>query len=313
MASVPLISRFGAAFRGVSLTPHLGVHARNPESGFALVSVLWGSLVLALIVASVLAISRTETRLAHNRLAIVKLDAIDDAAINIAILRLVSPSPPAQPPVDGTPFVLSFAGHRVRVSVQDEIGKININMAQAPLLRRILRVAGLDPVAAHSLVDKILDWRERGFAKHLNGAEAQDYHDAGYSYGPRNGPFESVGELQLVMGITPSLFKRIAPWLTVYSQSAWVDPRFAPKGVLRALSWLKPSATASLPDQRAASRQRGEFSSAIAQQSAPVVMAGHAFTISATADSAAGIRASRSAVIRLTGSRDPAFWVYRWD
>ena len=47
--------------------------------------------------------------------------------------------------------------------------------------------------------------------KRPNGAEAPDYQAAGSKYVPTNAPFESVGELQRVLGVTPALMARIAP------------------------------------------------------------------------------------------------------
>ena len=92
------------------------------ERGFALIAVLCAAAILAVIVASVLATGRTEYRLAQHREDIAELGAIADGALNIAILRLLDPSLGAQPPVDATPFTVSFAGRQLRVTVQDEAG-----------------------------------------------------------------------------------------------------------------------------------------------------------------------------------------------
>ena len=40
-----------------------------------------------------------------------------------------------------------------------------------------------------------------------NGAEAPDYRAAGLKYGPSNAPFETVGELARVLGMTPASFR----------------------------------------------------------------------------------------------------------
>jgi general secretion pathway protein K len=268
------------------------------QRGFALVMVLWAAMILALIAASITTTGRTETQLTHTRYAMAQNDAMADAAINIAILRLLDPSPAAHPPVDASPFLVAFVGHAIAVSVQDESGKIDINMAQEGLLRRLLTTVGIDPLAAQALVDKILDWREAATGRRLNGAKAEDYRDAGFAYGPRNGPFESVEELQLVMGMNAQLYERIAPSLTVYSQTPWVDPGFAPADVLTALSGMGAPPVAQILNARAS----GEHGS---------VMFGHAFTISARIDDD-GLRVVKSAVVRLTGAPQTPVVVYRW-
>ena len=134
----------------------------------------------------------------------------------------------------------------MRLTVQDEAGKIDLNMVQPDLLLRLLTSAGVDLMAAQTLADRILDWRDPGIGERLNGAKASEYRAAGYAYGPRNGPFESVEELKLVMGMTPDLFDAIAPALTVYSQTPWVDPTFAPPEVLRRLPGIDDGAVATL-------------------------------------------------------------------
>jgi general secretion pathway protein K len=274
-------------------------HSR--EHGFALVSVLCAAAILAIIVASVLATSRSEIRLAQQEQQIAELDTIASGALNIAILRLLDPSISMQPPVDATPFTVYFAEHLLRLTVQDEAGKIDLNMVQPDLLLRLLISTGVDPIAAQTLADRILDWREAGIGKRLNGAKAPEYRAAGYAYGPREGPFETVEELKLVMGMTPQLFDALAPTLTVYSQTPWVDPSVAPPGVLRALPGMDEGAVAGLLQARAAGG------------STPVVKLGHAFTISVEADGPDQLLARRSGVVRLTGRQNAPIWVYRWD
>src|SRR6266481_5561739 len=149
------------------------------QRGFALVTVLWAAMILSLIVQSVLVTGRTEARLASNREALARLGAIADAGLNIAILRLLDPRLSGQPPVDGSPFTASFAGHELRLGIQDEAGKIDLNTAQDELLRRLLRSVGADLETAAALKDRILDWREPGIGRRLNGAKAPEYRAAG--------------------------------------------------------------------------------------------------------------------------------------
>src|SRR5436190_1368200 len=67
------------------------------EHGFALVTVLWSAMIFALIAASVLTTSRTETRLTRYRQQAAECDAVADAALNLAILRLLDPAAPRPP------------------------------------------------------------------------------------------------------------------------------------------------------------------------------------------------------------------------
>jgi general secretion pathway protein K len=269
------------------------------EDGFALITVLWAVLILATIAASIMATGRTESRLSRTHLDMAELDAVADAAINIAILHLLDPTAEVRPPADGTPVTVEFAGQRVVVTVLDESGKVDLNMADAELLRRLLVAAGVGTDAAQPLVDKILDWREPGEGKRLNGAKAKEYRDAGILYGPRGAPFESVEELQLVLGITPELYARLAPSLTVYSQTPWVDPAFAPKDVLTALTGMGGEPVSTVLAERGTGTTGG-------------VMVGHAFSISAEVEGTDRLSVARTAVIRLSGAPGAPLGIYQW-
>jgi general secretion pathway protein K len=269
------------------------------ERGFALVSVLWAMVILAAIAASIIATGRTEARLSHTHLDIGQLDAVADAAINITILHMLDPALSNRPPVDSTPTFINFAGHRILVIAQDEAGKVDLNMADGGLLRQLLIAVGVDAQAAQPLVDRILDWREEGNLKHLNGAKAADYQNAGILYGPRTAPFQSVEELQLVLGMTPALYARLAPSLTIYSQTPWVDDGFASMDVLNALARMDGTPASAV----LAGRKGGKVAG---------IMIGHAFTITATIAGANGLSVTRRAVIRLSGAPGAPVGVYQW-
>ena len=110
----------------------------------------------------------------------------------------------------------------------DEAGRIDINLAPDPLLKGLLQnVGGLDPDAAEQVLDAILDWRDADDLRRPNGAEAPEYQAAGRKYVPTNAPFESTGELQRVLGMTPGLIARIADSITVYSRQRGINPATA--------------------------------------------------------------------------------------
>ncbi len=84
---------------------------------------------------------------------------------------------------DGTVHVWSFGDGRVRLSIQDEDGKIDLNAAPDELLQGLFLSAGLDQDAAATLVDAIADFRDADDLHRLQGAEDQDYADAGLPWG----------------------------------------------------------------------------------------------------------------------------------
>ena len=122
------------------------------------------------------------------------------------------------------------------IAIQDEVGLIDINQADVPLLAGLFRAIGRAGEQTDTIVDRIIDWRDTDELRRLHGAEAGEYNAAELPNRPRNAPFQSVGELRLVLGMTLEIFRRVEPFVTVFSNRQAVDPRFAPREVLLALS-----------------------------------------------------------------------------
>ena len=110
--------------------------------------------------------------------------------------------------------------------------RINLNKAEGALLLGMLQSMDLEEHQATAIRDAILDWRDGDSDHHLEGAEDDDYRQAGRPVGARDGLFQSVGELQQVFGVTPDLYKKLAPLLTVFSRQRTVNPLYASGGVL---------------------------------------------------------------------------------
>jgi general secretion pathway protein K len=277
-------------------------------NGFALVTVLWTVMIVGLIAAAVMATTRSDATQARTRRRAAELRAVADAGIEIAILRLLDAGGTLRPPLDGTPFAVTFDGLAMEARVQDEGGKIDLNAAPAPLLRKLLQSAGLDEDAADAETDRILDWREPGDARHPNGAGRGDYEAAGLPYAPRRRALPTVAELKLVMGITPELFAALQPAATVVSQQPGVDAAVAPRAALLALPDIDGESADDILRARHASGQ-GEAEPAAA---AVRDLSGHAFTIS-TAVVQGRFSVRRVAVIRLSGDMQSPIWVYSWN
>jgi Type II secretion system (T2SS), protein K len=62
------------------------------------------------------------------------------------------------------------------------------------------------------------------------------HRTAGVTWGPKNAPFQTVEELQQVLGMTEPLYERVYPYFTIYALTAAVDPTVAGEkltGILR--------------------------------------------------------------------------------
>lgn len=267
------------------------------EHGFAIVAALWAAAILAVVILSVLQIVRADARLGRGREEVAEMNAAADAAVNITILSLLGPQA-TQPAVNAVPFTVPFAGYTARVSVQDEAGKIDLNMASVATLRALLLDAGLDTGSANDIADRILAWR----------GTVADRSDGGDDRSPTHRqPFQSVEELQLVAGLTPELYRRIAPLVTVYSQTPGIDPTYSSLRVVHIFKTIDPNAEAAwlhMEEIRAGLRPADP---------SPGVALGHAFTITVEVEGAAAARAARTATIRLTGHAQEPLLIYRWN
>jgi general secretion pathway protein K len=102
-------------------------------------------------------------------------------------------------------------GGFVDVSIVDLDRKININTADKIMLQEALTYIGIEDGALIStIIDSILDWRDRDNATQMSGAESDDYTanpNPGYPpYVAKNGPIDDISELLMIRGVTPAMY-----------------------------------------------------------------------------------------------------------
>jgi general secretion pathway protein K len=222
------------------------------QRGVALILVIWVSVLVTVIASSFIVERRTETMVIRNSMSMARAAAVADAGVSRAVFEAYRSDNGADVwKRDGTVYEWSFDG-----------------TASDALLRGLLVAAGLNDDDASRLLDAILDWRDPDALKRVNGAEEADYQAAGLSYRPANGQFQAIEEIQLVLGMRPDIYRRIAPSITVFSRLPGVNPQFASRDVLLAI----PGMTSEIVDEyiarREDARSRGEPLPALAQAAA---------------------------------------------
>ncbi len=95
-----------------------------------------------------------------------------------------------------------------RFGIQDESARLNLNAVlvmdkQIPGIGRELLLAL--PGMTEDVADAILDWMDEDDEPREFGCEAEYYLTLDPPYQPKNGPLESIEELLLVRGVTPTL------------------------------------------------------------------------------------------------------------
>ena len=143
-------------------------------------------------------------------------------------------------PFGGGTFTVSapnFAapGKPARAGLIDQERFINLNTATPEILKQLIqRASGIKSLEAVTIAESIVDWRDKDKEALPSGAEDYYYLGLSTAYECKNGPFESVEELLLVRGVTPEIFNRIRPYITVYGSGA-VNINTADATVLEAL------------------------------------------------------------------------------
>lgn len=205
------------------------------QSGIALVLVLWVLMLMSIIVGVFAVLARTEALQARFLFDTTEAHYAAEAGLHRAVFEMRNPDIETRWVPDGRPYYIEFGNAVVEMRVTDESGKIDLNRVDAETLIELFLSRGVDEMAAWQLADAIEDWRDDDDLARVYGAEIDDYLAAGYPYGPANQDFQSVDELQQVMGISLDLFHSIEGLLTVHGRGGQINPAFAPAEVLAAL------------------------------------------------------------------------------
>jgi len=237
----------------VPRSPGRALRASASERGIALIAALWLTILLTVIASGFAFSMRSEALAARNALSVAQVRALADGAVERTAFELQRPrNLPDVWVADGQPRTWKEGETTITVAAVDESAKIDINAATEPLLRGLfVNVGGVDPATASALVDALLDWKDADDLRRPNGAEDAEYRAAGRKYRPANAPFETTGELQRILGMTPAIFARIGDAITVYSRQGGINPLTASRNVLLALPNATPEAVDAYLQQRA--------------------------------------------------------------
>lgn len=205
----------------------------NSKHGFALVLVLWVLTLLSLMAGSFALTMRREASVTLGLKNNANAEALAESGLNYALFMLQQPDPNNRWLADGSIYQIPrLDGSEMRIKIISESGKIDINTASENLLTALFDSITKDSFQTQKLLNTLLDWRDEDDQARMNGAENKEYADAGLYYGPANKPFDSLEDLQLVLGFDETLFKKIQPLVTIYSGQANVDVNMAQPAVL---------------------------------------------------------------------------------
>lgn len=220
------------------------------QRGVALLLVLWACTLLAILLGGYAALARTEGLQARYQFAHTQAHYAAEAGIMFAFYKLQDPQPGRRWIGDGRVYTFHYDEATVKVSATNEGGKVDLNAATPEVLLGLFKAAGLDGQQAQALATRVIEWRSAPDPSRSASDGKAAYLAAGRDYGPRHGPFASIEELQMVLGMTPAIYRLVAPAVTVWSGNQTPDPNVAPPLALAAI----PGMTAQQQDAIRAAR-----------------------------------------------------------
>ncbi|MGR9013439.1 MAG: general secretion pathway protein GspK [Gammaproteobacteria bacterium] len=208
------------------------------QKGFALVLVLWVLSLLTIMAGSFALTMRREAAIVTGSSTNAQAMAIAESGLAVAELMLINPDQRQRWHTDGSIYQIDYTGSKIRIRLLAETGKVDINSADQALLQELMSYAPVQAEVQNQLVNAILDWRDTDDLVRIEGAEKREYKAAGLTYQPRNKPFQSVEELQLVLGMDEHVYQWLEGLVTVYSGQPKVNLTQAAKEVLQVLPEL---------------------------------------------------------------------------
>ena len=273
------------------------------QRGVALLLVLWACTLLAILLGGYAALARTEGLQARYQFAQTQAHYAAEAGLMRAVYGLQNPQPEQRWVGDGRAYTFRYDGATVSVRAIDEGGKVDLNAASPEVLQGLFQAAGMKPNQAQALAGRVVDWRNPVGLEGEAASQRAAYVADGRDYGPRNGPFASIEELQMVLGMTPALYRQVAPVVTIWAGGASPDPNTAPPLALAAIPGMTPEQQRMI----AAARQRN------ANDPQLVLGNGTTHSIQSEATLADGTRAILRATVRLQAGQAQPYAVLRWQ
>jgi general secretion pathway protein K len=228
------------------------VHSINDQKGIALLTVLWVLIILMVIVFSFSFLVKTEILATASFKDETENRFLAEAGLERGIMELFYRKQNFNNKVileglevwkiDGRPNSGQIGNGNYLVRIVDESGKLNINTVPELVLRKLISNLGLEGELVDTIVDSILDWKDKDDLVRLHGAESDYYQSLPQPYKAKNADFDTLEELLLVKGVTRELLfgtgekKGLIDFLTVYGTSGGVNVNAASKEVLMAAS-----------------------------------------------------------------------------
>lgn len=219
VAAVPAAAVPEADVETKDMNPQSTIRVRK-QRGAALLGVIWLIAILALACVAALRVISFDAELASAKIHGSRARQVAEIGIAIGSNPIVKRSDPILRQLN------EETGEGFEVRIVTEGARFNINAIllrdDKALLREIFSKWGLELEDAQAVADALGDWVDADNNVALNGAEEDDYLEAGRVNQPFNRPFYDLAEMRLVRGM--DLVEAMKPdwreWFTIWSGGA---------------------------------------------------------------------------------------------
>jgi general secretion pathway protein K len=264
------------------------------EQGFTFLVVIWALSILIMLALFFGASVSAHLKTTRNAIDNARAEALADAGVELAVLDIsawrTTAVREARFPRNGRSIRCSMDnGDWLAIAVEDEVGKVDLNMADERLIGAALLAAGVSEDRVARQAWRILNYRDPGNTRPPLGAEMEEPDQV--RAGAKNRPLDAIEEVEQVLGMPIGLADALRPYATVYSGQVTVDGNLAHRRLLAAL----------------ASRGIGSGSTLLSGAGS-----GRVFRILAEARTPQGAVFLREAVLEFVASQPGAYAFRRW-
>ena len=220
--------------RDVPPGPPPGFRGRH---GFALITVIWSLGLLTLLCATVIVGARHRARTALTDGSVLAAAAAAESAVNFALASILSPTPEASFPKQ----CRMPGGEQAEIVVEEEVGKIDINVASLSTLERFFSALAQDKALGSKIALNAVNFRtapqrtESGNRTAPGGTAPLNASD-----GAKGPGFSTILELDQIDGMSPPLLRAAMRFTTTLSGRSEPMPE-AMSPALRLLMGLDPN------------------------------------------------------------------------
>ncbi len=261
-----------------------------------MVAAVAGIAVFALMALALVQSNQNEIVLVNAEVGQAKAAAAADAGLAIALNGLITKDRANRWSIDGRPRTASFGGASLQIRIEDERGKVPINLLDDELAARLMEAIGLGyGDAARTAADSLIDWIDDDEEPRPEGAEVDYYQSRGIR--PRNGPLQSIEELAVIRGFNRKMVEQMKPFVTVNFGTGGFDARYAHPRAIGVMLDGGADSPAAINRQRELDGQRAAIELGDA-----IDLVGRPLTITIDAVRPDGARSRRQVIVELTGA-----------